>query len=115
MFENCLHARVNHRSIGLCQRFIFVDIENSLIDNLLKTNKVHYILLQKMVSKNCKYVIVHVKVPFYDIPNFLSCIEQLKKSMIICGYTDYLDFCVNQFRDIVKSMTVKSSLLIEEV
>lgn len=114
MLENCLHAYTKH-NFGICKRFIFVDVKDSLIFNLLKTNDVHYILIQKMVSKQYKYVITHVKIPFYDVSKFLMCVDQLNKNMIICGYTDYHDFCTNDFRNIVKLMTSESSLMIEEV
>lgn len=115
MLENCLRAYIKHKIFSVSYRFIFVDTENGLICNLLKLNNVDYYIVQRMVSKKCKYVIMHVKVAFYHVPKFLWIITQSKETMTNCEYDNYQDFCVNQFRDVINVLTSKSNLTVEEI
>ena len=69
--------------------FLYFDVKSHLADQLFIRHKVRVWYRSEFASKDSPYTAIFCRVRKRDVPAFLAALEELKKSMLICGYTDY--------------------------
>ena len=69
--------------------FMFFDVESYLADQLFIKHKVRVWFGDEYKRDGSPYLAIFCKVKKKDVPAFLEALEELKKSMLICGYLDY--------------------------
>lgn len=69
--------------------FMFFDVESYLADQLFIKHKVRVWFGEEYRREGSPYIAIFCKVRKKDVPAFLDALEDLKKSMLICGYLDY--------------------------
>ena len=69
--------------------FLYFDVKSYLADQLFIRHKVQVWYRSVFVSKDSPYTAIFCRVRKRDVPEFLAALDELKRSMLICGYTDY--------------------------
>lgn len=69
--------------------FMFFDVESYLADQLFIKHKVRVWFGDEYKRVGSPFLAIFCKVKKKDVPAFLEALEELKKSMLICGYLDY--------------------------
>lgn len=86
--ENKLYCKIEKRSLRY-DYFLFVDVEPYLADGLLVQHGVRVWFDREFKKDASLYIAILCHVRKKDTHEFLAVLEELKKSMLICGYTDY--------------------------
>lgn len=75
-------------------KFVVVDCSQYLTAHVLERHGVHPVIITVLSeSDSCKYMYLAVRIPKKRLGAFLEAMVELQKNMVICGYTDYPDFC----------------------
>ena len=69
--------------------FLFFDVGRYLADQLFIKREIQVWFGPEYKRDGSPYLAIFCHVKKKDVPAFLDALEELKKSMIICGYTDY--------------------------
>ena len=69
--------------------FAFFDTKDYLADPLFIRHQVRVWFGKELSMPDSPYRILLCHVRKQDVPEFLAALEELKNSMLICGYTDY--------------------------
>ena len=69
--------------------FVFFDATPYLADSLFIRHKVRVWFEKEYTKEGSPYIAIFCHVRKRDIPEFLAALEDLKKSMLLCGYIDY--------------------------
>lgn len=73
--------------------YAFFDVSDYYADNLFIQHKVKVNFLKEFQNGENHYIVIFCKVKKRDAKELEEVIEELEKKMIICGYTDYPEFC----------------------
>lgn len=73
--------------------FCFIDTKEYLADALFIKYKVRVWFQKEAHKPNTDFVFIFCKVKKSDINKFLEALGELKKKMILLGYSDYQNFC----------------------
>ena len=73
--------------------FCFIDTKEYLADALFIKYKVRVWFQKEAHKSNTDFVFIFCKVKKSDINKFLEALGELKKKMILLGYSDYQNFC----------------------
>ena len=68
---------------------MFFDTVPYLADQLFIRHRVRVWFDQEYAKKDSPYIAVLYHVRKKDVPQFLDALEDLKKSMLLCGHPDY--------------------------
>lgn len=74
-------------------KVFYFDCPQFLSYNLLDKYGVNPFLFEFKESDGCKYIGVKCRVWIKDMDNFFLCMHELQRNMMICGYSDYKEFC----------------------
>ncbi len=85
----------------LYAHFLFFDTPSYLADQLFIRHEVRVWFGAEYAKEDSPYVAIFCRVRKRDTGRFLEALKDLKKSMLICGYTDYED-TVSRFLDRVE-------------
>ena len=69
--------------------YMYLDVKPYLADQLFARHKVRVWFDGEYVKDGFPYTMILCHVRKKDVPAFLEALEDLKRSMIICGYNDY--------------------------
>ena len=69
--------------------FVFFDTKPYLADQLFIRHEVRVWFDQEYAKEDSPYLAIFCHVRKKDVPKFLAALEDLKKSMIICGHSHY--------------------------
>ena len=69
--------------------FLFFDRKPYLADQLFIRHKVRVWFGNEYESKGSPYIAIFCRIKKKDVPEFLAALEDLKRSMLICGFTYY--------------------------
>lgn len=69
--------------------FLFFDTVPYLADQLFIRRQVRVWFDREYAKKDSPYIAVLCHVRKKDVPQFLDALEDLKKSMLLCGHPDY--------------------------
>ena len=69
--------------------YMYLDVKPYLADQLFARHKVRVWFDEEYVKDGFPYTMILCHVRKKDMPAFLEALEDLKRSMIICGYNDY--------------------------
>ena len=69
--------------------FLFFDTKPYLADQLFIRHKVRVWFGNEYESEDSPYIGIFCRVKKQDVPEFLAALQELKRSMLICGHTDY--------------------------
>ena len=83
--------------------FMFFDTTPYLADQLFIMHKVRVWFDREYSKEGSPYVPIICHVRKKDVPRFLAALEDLKKSMILCGHSDY-EKEVSEFMDGMEQM-----------
>ena len=70
--------------------FLFFDTTTYLADQLFIRRKVRVWFDEEYAKKESAYIAIFCHVKKKDVPQFLEALEDLKKSMMLCGHPDYV-------------------------
>lgn len=73
--------------------YTYIDVPEYLADQLFATKGVRIKFKEEMAHPNYPYIFVFCKVHKEDEHKFLDCLSLLHDKMLICGHSDYPDFC----------------------
>nr|WP_326184525.1 hypothetical protein [uncultured Oscillibacter sp.] len=77
------------------RHYAFVDTKEYLADQLFIQEKVRVYFGQEAHRADSKYCMIFCKIKKSDEKAFLIALQKLPSKMLLCGHTDYLDFCRN--------------------
>jgi len=83
-----LYVPIRRYSLRYSYYFYF-DTKEYLADQLFIRHKVRVWYGKEFARPDSPYRFIFCHVRKQDVPEFLAALEELKKSMLICGYTDY--------------------------
>ena len=83
--------------------FLFFDTTPYLADQLFIRHKVRVWFDREYAKDGSPYLAIFCHVKKKDVPEFLSALEDLKKSMILCGHPKYQEE-VSLFMDDIEKM-----------
>ena len=85
--------------------FIFFDVPSYLADQLFIRHQVRVWFGSAFTREDSPYVGIFCHVRKCDKDRFLAALEDLKKSMLICGHTDYEEAISNFLDQLERSKT----------
>lgn len=89
--------------------YAYIDTDDYLADQLFMQNKVRVYYTGEFGSPDEKYRIIMCKVRKKDNDRFLEAISKLPQKMLLCGNTDYFEYCEQFCSDMgIKIQPVKS-------
>lgn len=77
--------------------FLYFDIIDCYADEIFIKNRVKVKFRAKLASDEYSYIAVVCKVRRKFRESFLNSLKELERKMLICGFTDYSDFCTQYF------------------
>ena len=83
--------------------FMFFDTTPYLADQLFIRHKVRVWFEREYTRKDSLYIAIFCHVRKKDVPQFLEALEDLKKSMILCGHPEY-EAEISSFMDEMERM-----------
>ena len=82
--------------------YAFVDTTEYLADAIFAKNKLTVRFMNKEMRKpDTDYVVVFCKVKKKDAHIFRASMGELEQKMVLMGYSDYSDFSITSFADIL--------------
>lgn len=84
----------------LFRHYAYIDISEYYADEYIRNRHIGVIFGKEMTHPDHNYRIIFCKVPKWQEHKFEMAMEELKHKMLICGHTDYLEFC----RDVKEKM-----------
>lgn len=81
--------------------FLFFDTTSYLADQLFIRHKVRVQFELEYAKEGSPYRVILCRVRKRDVPEFLAALEELKKTMLLCGHLDYVSE-VSAFMDAVE-------------
>lgn len=75
------------------QEYAYFDVPDYYADNLIKQKNIKVKFISEMKKPDVPYIVIFCSVNKKDCAIFESAMVALEKKMLVCGYTDYLDFC----------------------
>ena len=90
--------------------FMFFDVESYLADQLFIKHKVRVWFGEEYRREGSPYIAIFCKVRKKDVPAFLDALEDLKKSMLICGYLDY-EQSIDEFMTRIEELKKEEEML----
>ena len=85
----------------LYQNYVFFDVEQYYADNLFIQYKIKVTFLREYQKEDIPYLAIFCKVKKQDVSEFEIVMKELANKMIICGYTEYEQFCERFINDIL--------------
>ena len=82
--------------------FVFFDVPSYLADQLFIRHQVRVWFGSEFAKEGSPYVGIFCHVRKRDKDRFLAALEDLKKSMLICGHTDYEE-AISSFLDLIEA------------
>ena len=89
--KNCIRLK-NHNPFT--NTYAYLDTEEYLADQLFINKKLRVKFLRDYSHENDPYIIVMVKVPKSRNKDFLCCMNELNKKMLLTGNTNYNKFSI---------------------
>lgn len=83
--------------------FMFFDTTLYLADQLFIQHRVRAWFEREYTKKDSPYIAIFCHVRKQDVPQFLDALENLKKSMILCGHPEY-EAEISSFMDEMERM-----------
>ena len=83
--------------------FVFFDTKPYLADQLFIRHEVRVWFDQEYAKEDSPYLSIFCHVRKKDVPKFLAALEDLKKSMIICGHSHYEEV-ISSYMDRMEKM-----------
>lgn len=71
----------------------YVDSPQYLSFNLFDKYSLHPFFFREKEMDGCKYIGIMCCIRFSRLEDFLMCMHELQRNMMICGYNDYEEFC----------------------
>lgn len=84
-------------------RFIFVDTSDYLADQLFIDEEVKVRFGGEYVKEGCDYINILASCSKKDFPKVEKALGRMNDKMLICGHTDYEEFC----NDIISKLESK--------
>lgn len=69
--------------------FLYFDVKSYLADHLFIQHKVQVWYRSEFACEDSPYTAIFCREKKRDVPAFLAALDELKRNMLICGYTDY--------------------------
>ena len=94
--------RFSPRSL-FCDYYMFFDVRQYLADQLFIQHGVRVWFDREYAREGSPYLAVFCHVRKKDHAEFLTALEELKKKMLLCGYTDYVEMAEKSLTAMEKS------------
>lgn len=75
--------------------YLYFDSVSHLADRLIPGIRIQK---QEYAHPEYKYHMIVCQVTKSDSKHIITALDQLPEKMLLCGYTDYIDFCQNQLQ-----------------
>ena len=84
------------------QKYVYIDTKQHLANNIFIKNKIPVKYKVEYDNDINDYIAVFCKIPKSYNEKFKGAMEQLSNNIIICGYSDYMEFCKELFEEVFK-------------
>ena len=88
---------------SFCDYFMFFDTTPYLADQLFIQHKVRVWFDKEYAKEGSPYLAIFCHVRKKDVPRFLEALEDLKRSMILCGHPEY-EKEISEFMDCMEKL-----------
>ena len=78
---------------------IYIDVPNLLSLDIFKRNRLRPFGMKVTDNPKLPYVGVLCKIRKKRLVDFLHCMDELRKLVLMCGHNDYDDFCKQYIND----------------
>lgn len=72
---------------------VYVDGPQFLSANIFDKHDIRPFRMKFFERDDTPYMAILCNIPKKRLDDFLECMEELQRNMLICGYVDYEDFC----------------------
>lgn len=93
MSQHCHHYERMEKFSFRYAYYAFIDLPEYLADGLFVRHKVRVSFGSEFSHPGEQYRMITCKVKKRDLPRFLEALEELPNKMLLCGHTDYIDYC----------------------
>lgn len=91
MYKNYINI---HHIIPFRKKFMYIDVEDYLADDIFETNNLSVRISDKEFKKeDSEYIISICTIYSKDTDKFIECMDRLKNKIQIFGYKDYSEVC----------------------
>ena len=91
MYKNYINI---HHTIPFRKKFMYIDVEDYLADDIFETNNLSVRIFDKEFKKeDSDYIISICTIYSKDTDKFIECMDKLKNKIQIFGYKDYPEVC----------------------
>lgn len=73
--------------------FFFIDCPQYLSDNIFSKHGIRPFFCRFYEKPDIKYIGITCSIRKKHLDEFLECMHELQRNMVICGYSDYEEFC----------------------
>ena len=81
--------------------YAYVDTNNYLADRIFLEKRLNVKFLKDFYRHEDDYIIVFVKVKNKDVPEFMECIKELEKRLLITGHDDFSKIIDDTTRNLI--------------
>lgn len=92
------YYKVRYRSLTKSM-YLIIDTQEYLADMLFVQEQVRVYFGDEFQKPGEKYLAIYCKVKKSDEKAFLRALDRLPNKMLLCGNTDYLEFCNKFFHE----------------
>lgn len=83
--------------------FAYLDVPEYLADGLFIRHEVRVHFSSEFSRPGEQYRMITCKVRKRDLPRFLEALEELPNKMLLCGHSDYIDYCNQLWESLVQA------------
>lgn len=80
--------------------FVFLDTGDYLADSLFIKHRVRVYFGDEFGNPSNPYRVIFCHVRKWDEERFRAAMKELPNKMLLCGYTDYLDICLDTWKNV---------------
>jgi hypothetical protein len=75
------------------QEYAYFDLPEYFADNLFRQRKLKVKIICEMEKDDTPYNVIFCRVPKKETSSFEAAMGELEKKMLVCGHTDYPEYC----------------------
>ena len=77
------------------KKYVYVDTKDYKADNIIIEGNIRMKIIKEFHKEGERYCLIYCKVRKDDAIRFELAMEKLKSKMLVCGYSDYEEWCKN--------------------
>lgn len=77
------------------KKYVYVDTKDYKADSIIVGEGIRMKIIKEFHKEDEKYCLIYCKVRKDDVIKFELAMDRLKSKMLVCGYSDYEEWCKN--------------------